>query len=190
MKAYLYLLLLLTNGCTSHSTILTILPPEDGDEVGGVASISEIDGKETLYYQVGQSGNTRSKSGLKSISDDRIAELLSILPMPPKPKIFIIVYSDGSARMAPGALDQIRNEFSRWPGAELFIEGHTDSTGDEEMNEQISRARAQAVADEFRSSGIPVDEANVVGRGERAARELDGDGVQNELFRSVIVTIR
>lgn len=41
------------------------------------------------------------------------------------------------------------------PGEELLVSGHTDSTGDENYNLELSRKRAQSVMDFLASNGVP-----------------------------------
>ena len=48
----------------------------------------------------------------------------------------------------------------------LTIEGHTDSRGDADMNEALSRARAQAVRDALAQLGIDGERMSAVGYGE------------------------
>jgi OOP family OmpA-OmpF porin len=43
--------------------------------------------------------------------------------------------------------------------------GHTDATGEEAWNMQVSRARAQAVADHLIASGVAVERLIIDGRG-------------------------
>lgn len=48
----------------------------------------------------------------------------------------------------------------------IVVEGHTDAQGSEEMNQQLSQNRAQAVREYFISQGIAADRIEAVGRGE------------------------
>ncbi|MDH3190890.1 MAG: OmpA family protein, partial [Acidimicrobiia bacterium] len=50
--------------------------------------------------------------------------------------------------------------------AEIIIEGHTSSEGSEAHNLELSKARAQAVADDLIRRGFPAGAINVVGLGE------------------------
>ena len=55
----------------------------------------------------------------------------------------------------------MRNETTR-----IRVEGHTDSTGDDAYNAELSRRRAQAVADALAARSVPASRVEVVGRGE------------------------
>jgi outer membrane protein OmpA-like peptidoglycan-associated protein len=52
------------------------------------------------------------------------------------------------------AVDIISEWMAERPGIYLVISGHTDATGTDEYNKELSRRRAQAVTDLFRSRGI------------------------------------
>jgi OOP family OmpA-OmpF porin len=56
------------------------------------------------------------------------------------------------------------------PGSRLVIEGHTDSTGASDYNQNLSERRAQAVKDFFVSKGIPSASMSTVGYGETMPR--------------------
>ena len=49
---------------------------------------------------------------------------------------------------------------------QVRVEGHTDSTGSSAYNLALSQTRAKVVADALRAGGLPVDPAQVIGRGE------------------------
>jgi outer membrane protein OmpA-like peptidoglycan-associated protein len=52
------------------------------------------------------------------------------------------------------------------PETKVIIEGHTDSRGSEDYNEQLSQRRAQAVQDALAMRGIDRSRVETVGRGE------------------------
>lgn len=51
-------------------------------------------------------------------------------------------------------LQRLANIFKEYPKSNILIEGHTDSSGSEEYNLNLSRQRAQAVTDYLVSQGI------------------------------------
>jgi len=55
------------------------------------------------------------------------------------------------------------------PGSSLAIEGHTDSTGASDYNQNLSERRARAVRDFFVDKGIPTASMTTVGYGESKA---------------------
>jgi outer membrane protein OmpA-like peptidoglycan-associated protein len=80
-----------------------------------------------------------------------------------------VLFDTNKATLKPGAdqrLDRLATFLQANPNEKLIIEGYTDSTGSEEYNQELSRRRAQAVADALASRGIAASRYSVVGRGE------------------------
>ena len=80
-----------------------------------------------------------------------------------------VLFDTDQATLKPGAEQTIARlaEFLvRNEGTKIRIEGHTDSTGSEDYNSELSRRRAQAVADALAVHAISPARAVVVGRGE------------------------
>jgi outer membrane protein OmpA-like peptidoglycan-associated protein len=182
---------LLAAGCASDK--LTLLDNEEGEGTGAVAVLAP-DGGETLIDRplteaALRDGPTRSRP-VKSLKP-AYAALLSSLP--PKARAFPFTFALGETRIPPeqrARLEEIRNELSIRPGAQVEVVGFTDSMGDEELNNEVSRNRALAVAAELRGFGFPIAEGDVVGRGEYDARDTIGDEKADERFRRVEVIVR
>jgi len=54
----------------------------------------------------------------------------------------------------------------KYPDTDILIEGHTDSTGSEEHNLELSRVRAQAVANYLAGLGVDATRFTIMGYGE------------------------
>lgn len=67
-------------------------------------------------------------------------------------------------------LDKIAEVFTEFPDTELMLEGHTDSSGDENYNMTLSNNRAKAVASYLQSKGVAASRMTVKGYGETAPR--------------------
>jgi OOP family OmpA-OmpF porin len=63
-------------------------------------------------------------------------------------------------------LDQIKGIMDRYPGYKLTISGHTDSVGDEDTNEVLSRERAKSCYQYLVSQGVPPERLAFQGFGE------------------------
>lgn len=71
-----------------------------------------------------------------------------------------------------------------------IIIGHTDSTGNDEYNMDLSKRRAQSVADYLVSTGIDPDKLRVVGRGENdpiASNNSEEGRAQNRRVDIVVI---
>jgi outer membrane protein OmpA-like peptidoglycan-associated protein len=79
-----------------------------------------------------------------------------------------VLFSSGSATMQPGARDKLRrlaDILNRYPSETVQVVGYTDSRGGEESNLDLSRRRAQAVADELAAAGVSASRISVRGLG-------------------------
>jgi outer membrane protein OmpA-like peptidoglycan-associated protein len=80
-----------------------------------------------------------------------------------------VLFDTNAATLKPGAalaIDRLSKFLEQNPETRVIIEGHTDSQGSDAYNEELSRRRAQAVADELVSRGIESGRFEVLGRGE------------------------
>ncbi|MEY8842265.1 OmpA family protein, partial [Cribrihabitans sp. XS_ASV171] len=80
-----------------------------------------------------------------------------------------IAFEPGSAAVAAGSaqvLNDIADVLRECGQIRMEIQGHTDSQGREEMNEQLSQARAQSVLNELRARRVLTSSFAAVGYGE------------------------
>jgi outer membrane protein OmpA-like peptidoglycan-associated protein len=81
-----------------------------------------------------------------------------------------LLFPSGKDELSPIArqsLDQVASALGQQPEDKaILIEGHTDNSGGERQNEQLSGRRAQAVADHLMQRGIDDDRIRVTGYGE------------------------
>lgn len=80
-----------------------------------------------------------------------------------------VLFDTNEASLKPGAMlamDRLARFLETHADTRLIVEGHTDSTGSDAYNEELSQRRARAVADELVSRGIASSRFEVIGRGE------------------------
>jgi outer membrane protein OmpA-like peptidoglycan-associated protein len=80
-----------------------------------------------------------------------------------------VLFDTDEATLKPGAteiISRLADFLSRNETTRIRVEGHTDSTGDDAYNTELSRRRAQAVADALMTRSIPGNRVEVIGRGE------------------------
>ena len=182
---------LLVAGCATDR--VTLLDNEDGNATGALAVLAS-DGRESVIDQPLtqaklRDGPTRGRA-IKAVKP-AYATLLANLP--PAARGFVITFPPNQSAIPVeqrSILEAIRTELSIRPGAQIEVAGFTDSTGDDALNDEVSRKRADAVAQELRESGFAVDPGDAVGRGEDEAKKQLGDGVASEAYRRVEVIVR
>src|SRR4029077_1477878 len=69
-----------------------------------------------------------------------------------------VLFRSGSFELLPGArerLAKVSGIVLAYPSLHVAVEGHTDSVGSDEYNQELSEHRAQSVRDYFVQQGIP-----------------------------------
>ncbi len=72
----------------------------------------------------------------------------------------------------------------------MTVVGHTDSTGSESYNQQLSERRAEAVRAELIRDGVPADRLSVAGRGESEPRADNGTAAGRAQNRRVEILVQ
>jgi outer membrane protein OmpA-like peptidoglycan-associated protein len=84
-------------------------------------------------------------------------------------------------------IDKLAGILKAHPEVKATIEGHTDSQGDDKMNLDLSKARAQAVKDYLISKGVDADHLSSEGYGETRPVADNGTAEGRAKNRRVIV---
>ena len=173
---------------------LILLPGENSDPLGAV-SITDIDGVETLVdvpYSIAQLFPNQIDTAVVGPEIERsYATLLGTLPRPPVQ--FTITFESrttGLSGESLGVLPNIIDEFSRRPGADVVVVGHTDTVGQTLRNDRLSLMRAQLVREILIVEGIPAELILAIGRGERDPLVKTENNVSDERNRRVEVIVR
>jgi outer membrane protein OmpA-like peptidoglycan-associated protein len=101
-----------------------------------------------------------------------------------------VLFALDSARISRGAeaeLAQIADAARGSPDAEIWIEGHTDTSGTREHNWELSDTRARAVADCLVSLGVDPRRLHTKGLGESGLAVPTPDEVREAANRRVVI---
>jgi outer membrane protein OmpA-like peptidoglycan-associated protein len=104
-----------------------------------------------------------------------------------------ILFTSGSASLYPGGRDKLRQfaaVLNRYPKTTIQITGNTDSRGSEQSNDELSRRRAQAVADELTADGVSASRITTRGVGASvpiATNDTPEGRAQNRRVEIVVV---
>ena len=104
-----------------------------------------------------------------------------------------VLFDTGSATLKPGArekLAKISGILLGHPGLNLQVEGHTDSVGSDEFNQQLSERRAGSVRDFLAQQGVPGGSISARGFGKTqpAASNDTPEGRQQNRRVELVVT--
>ena len=104
-----------------------------------------------------------------------------------------ISFDFGSAAIKPAfkpTMYKLAEVLRKYDRNEITIIGHTDSTGSDSYNQQLSERRAAAVRDELSALGVPSDRLRAIGRGEFEPRADNGSEAGRQLNRRVEIMVQ
>ena len=185
--------LALLAGCAGSGTLVAVLPPEEGQSVGGVRVIDEEGAVIETFDQPNTQAVARRGTVRKGEAQGTVAIAADLeVVLPARPTLFILYFNQGSDRLTADSevLTALFDEVMRRPGAEVEVVGHTDTMGDMVANDELSIRRAEAVVDLFVQRGFDRSAMRATGRGERVLRVPTGDEVANLLNSRVEVYVR
>lgn len=168
------------------------------NEVQLEARTREADRAERLAQQRGAQAERSARQAEAAIQEaSRLAAELEEMEAEQTERGLVLTLGDvlfdtASADLKEGAavtLDRLAEFLDNNPERRLLVEGHTDSRGPEDYNQELSAERAQAVADALAQRGISRDRLRPVGLGEAypvASNDSPGGLQQNRRVEVVI----
>ena len=104
-----------------------------------------------------------------------------------------VFFDVDSASVRPGLyreIERIAGVMVRYPDMTILIEGHTDSTGSERYNHQLSQRRARAVEDLLIARGVNPRHLRAIGYGESRPIANNRSASGRQLNRRVEIRIQ
>lgn len=104
-----------------------------------------------------------------------------------------ILFAVDSAELAPSMVSDlsiVARNLLQYPASKVDVRGHTDNSGSAIYNQDLSRMRADAVAQILYRNGVPYDRVNAIGYGEDrpvASNLTEAGKAQNRRVEIVIV---
>jgi outer membrane protein OmpA-like peptidoglycan-associated protein len=117
----------------------------------------------------------------------------ALASQPPRPVSFLLYFLEAKDELTPEServIQQIFAEIGRRPAPEIAVIGHTDRVGSVQSNDALSLRRAQKIRDDMVKLGVPADQIQVAGRGEREPLVATEDEVAEPRNRRVEISVR
>jgi outer membrane protein OmpA-like peptidoglycan-associated protein len=190
---------LILAGCAA-STNISLFPGEKDDqgqqkETGAVVVLDPGNDQDIRVIDQANtsSGVKGTRVDVKSVTPEvleaKYGDLLTTLPR--KPALFRLYFKQGSTDLVdPSVIDAVLTEIKSREGADIQIVGHTDTTGDGELNDRVSAKRADSIKALLAERQVDQAIMRTSGRGERELRVPTGDDVENAENRRVEITVR
>jgi len=141
------------------------------------------------YYMDVQEAKLREQLRGSGVSVERDGDNINLI-MPGN-----ITFASGNANIAQGflsVLDSVVLVLTEFNKTLVVVSGHTDNTGSDSLNQNLSEKRAQSVSDYFYTSGIIRDRLEVIGFGETqpiASNETEEGKKQNRRVEISLIPI-
>jgi outer membrane protein OmpA-like peptidoglycan-associated protein len=103
-----------------------------------------------------------------------------------------VLFDINSAVLKPGAnteINRVSQVLVQYPQTTIQIAGHTDSTGSEVYNQQLSERRAMSVQNALANQGVATSRMRTIGFGESQPVADNTTEAGRQLNRRVVVTI-
>jgi outer membrane protein OmpA-like peptidoglycan-associated protein len=187
--------LLLATGCSPHHMV--ILTPDPDGHVGKAEVLT--DGGSQLLEKPGGmttvSGRLSAPSPATVASPDFInttfADVMAIEPTPHEK--FILFYHTNTTELvseSQGTIAIILDAIKRRKAVSISISGHTDSAGSIQLNENLSRSRADGIRALLIQNGIDAERLTVSYHGKGNQLVPTADGVAEPRNRRVEIIVR
>ncbi len=153
------------------------------------AGIGAIGGGGVGVYMDNQEAQLRKRLASSGVSVTRVGDRI-VLNMPSN-----VTFNSDQAAVKPQFYDTLNSVslvFREYDKTLIDVVGHTDSSGDDDYNYDLSRRRAASVAQYFTSQQLNPDRFNVEGRGERepiATNDSEPGKSQNRRVEITIVPL-
>jgi outer membrane protein OmpA-like peptidoglycan-associated protein len=159
----------------------TLIGAGIGAVVGGLA------GGGIGRYMDNQEATMRQQlAGVEGANIQRNADLLAVTFKSD------VLFDTGSAALKAGSYDEmtrVAQVLNQYPETTIMIAGHTDSTGSETQNQQLSERRAMAVKNALSGQGVDPARMSAVGYGESKPIADNNTESGRQTNRRVAITI-
>jgi len=174
--------------------LIVLLPGQDGQT--GAVSVTHGSEQRILdapyaTARIGVDGGLQT--GVATEAEVRRIWGDALASQPPRPMSFLLYFLEGKDELTPESrrvIQQIFAEIGRRPAPEIAVIGHTDRVGSVQFNDALSLRRAQKIRDDMVKLGVPADQIQVAGRGEREPLVATEDEVAEPRNRRVEISVR
>lgn len=104
-----------------------------------------------------------------------------------------VMFDVGSATLKQGAyseINRVAKVLNQYTETSILVAGHTDSTGSEALNQELSERRAQNVKNALTAQGVHPNRISTIGFGQTAPIADNSTEAGRQLNRRVVITIQ
>lgn len=117
-------------------------------------------------YTIGRHMDKQAQEIKQAVPDAQVQRVGEGIEMTFNSGLLFQINSAALSEAAKTNLEKVAGVFVKYPETNLLIEGHTDDTGPDDFNMELSKKRAYAVSDYLTSKGVSTSRMNVKWYGE------------------------
>ncbi len=158
-----------------HNTVLGAII---GAAVGGAGG-----------YAIGRSMDKQAAKIKQQVPDAQVERVGEGINVTFNSALLFKINSSDLSDSAKASLNKMSGIFNEYPETNILVEGHTDDTGTDEFNMQLSEKRAKAVADYLETKGVSNTRFSVKWYGETEPKYANTTDANRQLNRRVELAI-
>ena len=192
--AALAALIAVAGGCATRSETIVLLPETDGRDTA--VSVTR-EGKEPVVLDKPYAAVRQSQFGQEkytSSADDVARKFGPALgAQPARAATFTLYFVEGKDEFTDESkrvVDGVFTEIARRAVPDVIVIGHTDTVGNDQINDALALQRAEFVRRELIRRGIAAQNIQAIGRGKRELAVPTPDNVAEARNRRVVILVR
>ena len=138
---------------------------------------------------IGKKMDKQAKEIKQAVPDAQVERVGEGIEMTFNSALLFKINSSDLGDSAKANLDKLGDVFIKYPETNILVEGHTDDTGPDEYNMQLSERRAKSVSGYLESKGIPFDRFTIKWYGETQPKYPNDNDVDRSKNRRVELAI-
>lgn len=194
-SASLGLLVLSLSACTGHRETYAILPDREGHAANLTVKAKGAEPVQVsgAFAAVQARPGGTAQAGRLSEQEIKAAFGDALAARPDAPVRFTLYFRDGSDELTADSkrdFENVLKEIAKRPAADVIVVGHTDRVGLMPDNDRLALRRAEKMRAELVSHGVPDENIQAAGRGEREPLVVTADEVAEPRNRRVEMLVR
>jgi len=143
----------------------------------------------TAGYAIGHHMDKQAKDIKQAVPDAQVERVGEGIQMTFNSALLFKINSANLGDSAKANLDKLAGVFVKYPETNILVEGHTDDTGPDEYNMQLSEKRAKSVAGYLQAKGVPVERFAIKWYGETQPKFPNDSEANREKNRRVELAV-
>lgn len=164
----------------------SVIGGKNGTAIGAIIGAA-VDG--TGGYLIGRNMDKQAKEIKQKIPDAQVERVGEGINVTFNSALLFKINSSALSDSAMAGLDKVAEVFIKYPETNILVEGHTDDTGTDAFNMQLSEKRAEAVTDYLKSKGVAANRFTVKWYGETQPKYPNTSEANRVLNRRVELAI-